>query len=112
MTPAEARNALEDVSYKGWQFWLEPSKYALDDGYILRGETAPVLDAYGSGEMIPLKFAEFIPPLDYIHDRGEFARHIRTAIRNVEQHEADEWFKFGGKRIFNPHKGEHRARTK
>lgn len=109
MNIEEARHHLSKVRYRNWRFTLEESDHDDHFGYYvsLRIATSPVMDAYGSGQEIGLQSSSTIP-IYSMHTGRHIAEWVRRAIRDMEQHEADEWFKFDGKRIFNPHKGEAR----
>jgi len=94
---------LKDIVYKrGWRFYLQ----APDDGCPVYKLMIVSLTAnsYNEDEQVSVRHEFMVPPADY-HEAVWLAW-IFDRIRNVEaDHEAGEFFRYNGIRVFAPHHG-------
>lgn len=108
----EAMAVLNMTSYKSVDFALY--------------DTAPRLEAFPYGEPTPtaLRIQATAYPIDADNvpkrikvvvvpsvlalptTKVELLDHVRRLLHEAETHEADEWFRFGGERVYDPHAGD------
>ena len=95
MTRNQVEKIVSRVQYRpGWRFAVDPS------GDVI--VTARVRDARGSGKTLTVN-AWVMDPTNGFDESG-LIDHIHRAVMNIHYHEAAEWFRYGGKRIYDPHR--------
>lgn len=102
--PPGLRELVESISYKpGWQFSLgvfredgDPRGWAF---YVI-GDTE---DSLRPGARIRVRHEFLVPPASY--NRDTWAAWLFDRVRDVESHEAAEFFRLDGYREFAPHHG-------
>lgn len=93
------QEVVDKISYKpGYEFICKRSEY--HDDVIVTLVSVPVLDSTGTGEMRPIRGNLMVATY---HDEEYIKRSIFSMIRAMELHEMNEWLKFEGKYIENPH---------
>ena len=102
--PPGLPDIIEKAKYKpGWRFWIET--------FIENGEERGVAlhiisrtdDSYDHDKRISVNHEFLIPPASYNHDT--WVAWLFDRIRDVESHEAGEFFMIDGVRVFGPHHG-------
>lgn len=94
----QLRDLLAEFSYKpGWKFRLDDS--LIRDEMVLWIEME-VLDSRGSGHFIPVISRQ---PIYCQRTVDQFTRWLCASIRQLEEHETDEWFRFRGQLLHDPH---------
>lgn len=93
---------LSDIRYKpGWRFYLEaPNENCPVYKLMIVSLT---LDSYDETKNIRVRHEFMVPPADYTHE--VWICWIFDRVRQVEDHEAGEFFRVAGLRIFAPHHG-------
>lgn len=81
----------------GWRFEL----LLHNEGPMLR-IIAELPDSNRTG-MTPLRIESFIPPSAQ-HNYEGFIEWLRWRLNRVFQHEVDEWLRYQGQRIHDPHR--------
>ncbi len=95
MTTAAVRAVLSRVRYRpGWAFRLDRS------GDVV--VTAQVQDAYSRSRRQVSVRAYVVDPQRYRTEQ-HLLEQVRDAISSILHHEIGEWFKYRGKRWFDPH---------
>ena len=98
---------VETIEYKpGWT--IKASIMTEYDYVEICVKSPPVPDAYGrSSNLSPIITMERLAMrLIETTSPGEWIHRIYDLIEKLEKHERDEWFKVGGRIIFNPHKND------
>lgn len=100
MTVERAADMLRLLTYKpNWSFsideWFGAPRLSI---------IATVPDAVNLGQSTPLTLYNMVPMREFqeLDDLG-FLNWVRQSIECLEQHELDEWLKFGGKPLTNAH---------
>lgn len=89
---------LDSLSYKpGWEFRVQEGKW---DTTLLIHLT-DVQDTY-SDRRIRVTH-RYVLPLRCPPDAGYARRWVRDCIHRTEMHESDEWIRFNGEMVYNPH---------
>lgn len=105
--PPGLRNLVESLSYKpGWEFSLV-EEYAIDgSGGLTFYVLSRTEDSMKPGQRSEVYHPFLVPPASY--KRDVWAAWLFDRVRDVESHEAAEFFKIDGLREFAPHhsKGE------
>jgi hypothetical protein len=101
MTPDEAKALLKRLSYKsGWTFQMADSIYT--GGWYL---VIQMLVTERDGDKtIPVYGTFLVKNLTTLSKAG-FLKATREHIHHMEKHEADEFIKVDGSRVFDPHSG-------
>lgn len=103
--PPGLRDLIESLTYKrGWQFFLAIFREEEDEAP--RGWRFHVIsdteDSMGPGR-IRVNHAFPVPPASY--NRDTWMAWLFERIRDVETHEAGEFFRVDGERVYSPHHG-------
>lgn len=107
--PAELAAVIAEVSYRpGWEFTLTGSEYERDHagvhGSAAGGMTliifADVNDSHHPALRRPVNHLFEVPTATY--NREAWTRWLFERCRDVETHEAMEWFRVGGEQPFAP----------
>lgn len=93
----------KDFSYRPeCEFHIVPSM-----GYSVFGVRLQIRrkveDTYNPGRMITVIFNATLPEFGGMVDEAEALLYVRQEIHIMEKHEADEWIRYKGEMIFNPH---------
>lgn len=87
------KKLLQKFTYRpGWTFEVEAGTL------IVR---AIVIDTDDPTRTTPLSFAQIIP--QYVPDDFDWTRWLLRKIMEIEDHEAREFFKIDGVKVFDPH---------
>lgn len=102
--PPGLRDLIASITYKrGWEFWLGLMR---EDG-VARGWAFYVVsftaDSYDPDSVMRVRHEFLVPPASY--NRDTWAAWLFDRIRDVESHEAAEFFMLDGLREFAPHHG-------
>lgn len=93
MSAEHLRALLRMFTYRpDWKFTIH------EDRLLIR---AIVIDTDNHQRLISLSFETFIP--DMVKDDFDWPRWLLHAIMEVEDHEAREFFKIDGVKVFDPH---------
>lgn len=94
MTRAEIAKIVSRVKYRSWKFTID------DSGDIQ--VRARVQNAYSQKPRTAVVNGYVVSPQQYA-DETSLLVEIYDAISGILHHEAQEWFKYKGRRIFDPH---------
>jgi hypothetical protein len=87
------RAILQSFTYKpGW-------KFSVMEGHLVINFKA--VDTDNTENLIPISFVQGIPTL--VRDDYPWDRWLLDMIMEVERHEAQEFFKINGVKVFDPH---------
>lgn len=94
MTDKEAKKVLRSIKYRpGWRFILD------DAGDVeIRLST---LDAYKRNSYTMV--SSWVVDASQIRSLKQLVERVADGIQRLENHEFGEWFKYKGKRIYDPH---------
>lgn len=93
------KELVDSISYKpGWQFFLKPHPVEHIDVFYVHSWTD---DSMNHDKPISVRHEFFVPPATY--NRDTWAAWLFDRVRDVETHEAAEFFKIDGYREFAPH---------
>lgn len=99
----EAREVISAVTYKpGWSFRLE--KIDQNGHWFLQvcvDETATAAVDVQTGDRAAWRGGKFL--ISQHMTRNELVRTAHKAVVSAEMHELDEYFRYRGRAIFNPH---------
>lgn len=96
------RDLIKQVSYKpGWQFWIHNSNEFCPVDRLMILSVSP--DSFDFNKVIRVRHEFMIPPATY--NRDVWAAWLFDRVRDVETHEAGEFFRIDGVREFAPHHG-------
>lgn len=102
--PPGLRDLIQSITYKpGWQFFLAKFEEAGEHrcwAFYVISETP---DSYNPERTIRVRHEFLVPPASY--NRDTWAAWLFDRIRDVETHEAGEFFMLDGIREFAPHHG-------
>lgn len=108
MTLTQAKKILKNISYKDWVFGIEdkPEDYftiyaTFQTADACSGQDSTALDSEGNQILKPMEGKWMISSHS---SETVFVEHLFIFIQAMEVHEAAEWFKYKGKKIFDPHK--------
>jgi hypothetical protein len=95
-------DAIREVQYKpGWHFHLKPNDHNYAFTLIITCEVPDANAPEGLRKVIPITMRREI---DTHHLNPDlFLVAITCAIRDMEMHEMDEWFRIQGHRVKEPH---------
>jgi hypothetical protein len=62
-----------------------------------------VEDTYNRGRMIPIVFQHTCPAWDEMGGETRALSYLRSVCHDLEMHESDEWFRYKGEMVFDPH---------
>lgn len=97
LTSRDIEGVLAQVEYRpGWAFTV---KGGHPEGTQLNIR-AEVEDAYNRGMMVTLSIDTFIPPCPRPRD---FLRWLAWRLERIEIHESQEWFRWRGQIVRDPH---------
>lgn len=100
MTYGEIVAVLKHITYKPeFDFRIEPGQY----GAVKFTVTARVPDSDRSGNQISI-FSTFEFHPREIRDKSGILRIVEVQLRDLENHELYEWFRYDGKHIHAPHR--------
>ncbi len=96
LTTAQLHSIFSRITYKpGWELTLT------EDENSSLCITAWLEDAYNSGDRILVDIHSQLPPF---FTESEVLRWLRWRLREIEAHEVDEFLRFDGKAVFDPHR--------
>jgi hypothetical protein len=102
--PQHLRDLVDSIEYKpGWSFGLA---VAVDDdgsGGLQLQIVSDTPDSFAFDRRIRVRHAFLVPPASY--SRDVWAAWLFDRVRDVETHEAGEFFRIDGVREFAPHHG-------
>ncbi len=103
MTPDEAVAVVESISYK--PNWKIMATHNVDQFAVVMCVMHKAEDTYHPGVEIPVVLTKTLHNLSLERSHGEdfLLEEVHRMIREVELHELDEWFKYKGQRIYDPH---------
>lgn len=105
LTFEEIERIVERITYKpGWTFSVDHERVGTDRRPYLQvqvDETAEAALCPFTGKVIPWKGGKRY--LSYHMCRQEVVGAVLGVIKDAEQHETHEWFKYKGYSIYNPH---------
>lgn len=91
---------LKTVTYKkDYKFHYN---YAIDFDVRRIVVTVMTEDTYNPGKPLRVDHNYPVPPFDVLGEEGAQS-FLRNIIHSVECHESDEWLKFNGEMVFDPH---------
>ena len=95
------QSIIDTVTYK------PNTKFHITENYYNTQLHIEVLvpNTYDPGNLTPIKVihTSVLPSLGYFPEK-KAPKYIRKLVHNAEIHEADEWLRFNGVMLFNPHK--------
>lgn len=98
--PEHLKPLMKSITYKpGWTFVLG----ADDDGYLNLFIVSDTLNSFDFAGRIRVRHAFLVPMASY--NRNVWVAWIFRRVRDVESHEAGEFFRIDGVREFAPHHG-------
>ena len=103
-TPEHLPELVKQVQYKpNWLFYLE--RHVEDDGSggLTLNIVSDTANSFDFGSPIRVQHSFLVPPASY--NRDVWAAWIFDRVRDVETHEAGEFFRIAGVREFAPHHG-------
>jgi hypothetical protein len=102
--PQALADLVDQLDYKGWQVYLDPG---LDRGQGSKGLTLVITregpDTYRPDKIIRVNHYMPVPPAAF--NEGSWRRWLFEQCLLVERHEAAEFFKIAGERVFRPNHG-------
>lgn len=102
--PPHLLELVDQVTYKpGWMFFLERTEEPDGSGGLNLMIISDTENSLAFNKRIRVKHAFLVPPASY--NRDVWAAWIFDRIRDVESHEAGEFFRIDGVREFAPHHG-------
>lgn len=102
--PPGLRELVDAITYKaGWHFDLVFDKEPDGSGGLTLWILSDTEDSIRRGERIRVRHSFLVPPATY--NRDTWAAWLFDRVRDVESHEAAEFFKLNGLREFAPHHG-------
>ena len=102
--PPGLRDLIEAITYKaGWTFDLVHKVEADGSGGLALHVVSDTPNSYHPEQRIRVRHAFLVPPATY--SRDTWAAWIFDRVRDVETHEAGEFFQIDGLREFAPHHG-------
>lgn len=94
----EIFETVRSISYK--PNWKIKAKVEYDAVFI----GIEIIDVMDRDTLKPIQiFSKFLIPFHFLESSDDLIKFIRYKIRDVEEHEADEWFKVNGIRIKDGH---------
>ena len=100
MTMQEALSIMEGVTYKpGWRIGYTQSS---DVHLLVTLFAPPWADTVNKGNMIELQFSDTFNVAKMGH-RGKLLKAVRRLCHYAECHEADEWLRYDGTMVHDPH---------
>lgn len=102
--PVHLPDLVDSIEYKpGWQFSLEQDVAEDGSGGLALHIISDTENSFNFSKRIRVRHAFLIPPASY--NRNVWVAWIFDRIRDVETHEAGEFFRVNGVREFAPHHG-------
>lgn len=105
MNLAHFQNLVEKITYKDWKIQLRRELYS--DYIVLRishlAADAYKKDFHAKKKSIVLSHWTFCPEQLRAMDDEQFIGMVWHQILTLEKHESEEWFRFQGKLVHNPH---------
>lgn len=102
--PPGLRDLVESITYKhGWQFFLDHKIEDDGSGGLAFHVISFTDDSLAPGKKIRVNHAFLVPPASY--SRDVWAAWLFDRVRDVETHEAGEFFRLNDVREFAPHHG-------
>lgn len=102
--PAHLEELVESIKYKPWwSFYLEYAVEKDGSGGLSFHIISCTQDSFNFKERIRVKHAFLVPLASY--NRDTWAAWLFDRVRDVESHEASEFFRLDGVREFAPHHG-------
>lgn len=106
--PPGLRDLIRSLSYKpGWSFFMRTFREAEDAPGTYRGWRLHIIsdteDSLNPEQRINVNHAFPVPPASY--NRDTWLAWLFDRIIDVETHEAGEFFRVDGERIYSPHHG-------
>lgn len=102
--PVHLPALVASIKYKrGWRFSLENDTDADGSGGLALHIISFTDDSFNFDKKIAVRHAFLVPPASY--NRNTWVAWIFDRIRDVETHEAGEFFRVDGVREFAPHHG-------
>lgn len=95
---------VEALEYKpGWSFFLQDQTESDGSGGLSFHVISCTPDSFDFARTIRVNHAFFVPPASY--NRDVWSAWLFARVRDVETHEAGEFFRIDGVREFAPHHG-------
>lgn len=103
-SPAHLEALVDSLTYKpGWMFYLEHEIEPDGSGGLAFHVISDTEDSLAPGRRIRVNHAFLVPPASY--NRDTWAAWLFDRVRDVETHEAGEFFRLDDVREFAPHHG-------
>jgi hypothetical protein len=100
--PPYLRDLVKAITYKpGWNFWLITETDEDGSGGLQLQIVSDTENSFDFGQRIRIRHSFLVPPASY--NRDVWAAWIFDRVRDVETHEAGEFFRIDGVREFAPH---------
>ena len=92
------------------QFWLDGERKPWSENSIVMNMVIPVPDSVGSDQKpITIVFTQAIDARAMVHGGPDFVgNRLKDFILQWERHEMDEWFRYEGKMLNDPHANDHK----
>ncbi len=102
--PEHLNDLVEAITYKpGWQFSLAEDFSPDGSGGLALHIVSDTEDSFDFTHRLRVRHAFLVPPASY--NRDVWAAWLFDRVRDVETHEAGEFFRIDGVREFAPHHG-------
>lgn len=102
--PPHLRELIEQISYKpGWRFDLAFEREDDGSGGLQLWIVSDTWDSFNFEQRIRVRHSFLVPAASY--SRDVWAAWLFDRVRDVETHEAGEFFRIDGVREFAPHHG-------
>jgi hypothetical protein len=102
--PPGLRDLVKSITYKpGWQFWLVDETEEDGSGGLQFQVVSDTENSFDFGSRIRVRHSFLVPAASY--NRDVWAAWLFDRVRDVETHEAGEFFRLDGVREFAPHHG-------
>lgn len=102
--PPHLEELVKAITYKpGWMFFLDNEVEPDGSGGLALHIVSDTEDSFNFKRRIRVNHAFLVPPASY--NRDVWAAWLFDRVRDVESHEAAEFFRINGVREFAPHHG-------
>lgn len=103
-TPPHLEDLVKSISYKpDWEFWLVTEMEDDGSGGLQLWIISDTVNSFDFKSRIRVRHSFLVPTASY--NRDTWAAWLFDRVRDVETHEAGEFFRIDGVREFAPHHG-------